>query len=245
VALVSAELARRLWPGASALDRRLRVTRARTDEWFTVVGVVGDTHLQAEADPEASIDLYLPHRQVSDSNMTLLVRTAGDPGELATVVKEQIFAVDPGLPPFENATADALFERATGAARLVGRLFGLFALAAVVLTLVGIYGSVGYSVARRAPEIGIRLALGAQPISILRMLIFQLLKLVAIGTVLGLLGAVAVSSGLASILEGMEVLDPVIFLGAAAALVAIAVVTGYLAARPGLRVDPATTLRTE
>jgi putative ABC transport system permease protein len=240
VAIVNQALARRYWPGANPVGKHILV--GRMTQPVEVVGVVGDVHNgNLAADPQPEIDL--PFAQLPWAAMNLIVRASGDPHTLVPAVRAQVLAVDRDQPVTAVATMDEVLDAASGESRLLTWLLGGFALCAMVLCAVGIYGTISYAVAERTAEMGIRIALGATQADILRLVIRRGLVLAGIGIVVGVAGALAAAQMLASLLYHVSATDPVIFVASALLFTAIAVLASYIPARRATRVDPIVALK--
>ncbi len=253
-AVVSESAARRYWPGQSPLGKRVTIgPRDTRFPWFTVIGVAADVRssgLGPDSATQEPIDLYFPLLQFPPRIPPLLgvmVRTAPgvDPAEVTGALRQELKAVDPALPAFDVATLDERLASQTARPRVVARLMGLFAVLALTLAAVGIYGALSYSATRRTREMGIRLALGAGRGTVLWLLVRQSAVLALAGIVVGLGLALALLPVLARFFEGVSAPDPWIFSGTAALLLAVALLAGLLPARRASRVDPTTTLRTD
>jgi putative ABC transport system permease protein len=177
--------------------------------------------------------------------MAVAVRTAGDPAALVAPARRAVVAADPEVPLFRVRTMDELASAVVAQPRLYSLLLGLFAAVAMLLAAVGIYGVMAQAVARRTPEIGLRLALGAQARDVLGMVVGDGLRLAGIGVALGVAGAVAGSRLMVSLLYGVRPLDAVTFVAVPLALLGVALAASYLPARRAARVDPMMALRTE
>lgn len=217
--------------------------------WSTVVGVVRDVRqfaLQAQPQPAAYIPVgqgwdFLPMR----SSMTLLVRTAGDPLRLVPLARESIGAVDHDQPIGRITTMEMLIRDTLQQPRFNTLLLGLFASVALILAVVGIYGVVAWNVAQRTKEMGIRLALGAPPRDVLRLVVVQAMRVVGLGLVLGLAVSLAVARTMENLLFEVSAFDPWTFVLVALVLAGSALVACVLPARRATRVDPLTALRAE
>jgi putative ABC transport system permease protein len=242
VVIVNETLARQAWPGAGAVGKRIQLQKGRA--WAEVVGVAADInhagpggHVMAEA--------YQPFAQHPTTQMALLVRSRGDLGELAGRVRGEVQALDPAQPVFEVKTMDQYLGDLLLPRRLNTLLFVLFAVLALTLGAVGVYGVMAHSVAGRTREIGVRMALGAAPGAVLRLVIAQGMKQVLIGLVLGVAGALAFSRYIATLLYGVSPADPLTLAAVSAALAAVALCACYFPARRAARVDPLRALRCE
>jgi predicted permease len=246
VAVVSESFAKRYWPGGDALGRRFTIAFHER----IVVGVAGDVRvrgLESESEPQ----VYLPHRQIRDGFMPfyapkdLLIRTAGDPLSLTPAVRRIVGAVDPELPLADVRTMDAVVALETAPRRTQSAVLALFAGIAILLAGVGLHGLLSFGVSQRRQEIGVRMALGATPSGIVRLVLGQGVTLAVIGGLAGLAAAYAAARWFESLLAGVQTADPLTY-AAAVILTALVVLTGSLA--PTLRaarVDPATAIRAE
>lgn len=250
VAVINQSLARRFFPGEDPIGKRLHVSwggkhtgRLGPPE-FEIVGIAGDVHhggLHLPVEPT----LFLSHRQEPNFVSALVIRTAGDPLTLAAAVRAEIRAVDPEQGVSHVQTLDALVADAVARPRLQTALLGAFALLALVMACVGLYGVLAYAVEQRRREMGVRLAIGATPGAIRRLIVFEGLRLTAIGLVLGLVGALAVTRQLEALLYDVRPADPLVFAGVAALLLAVATAACLVPARRAMRLDPASVLRDE
>jgi putative ABC transport system permease protein len=237
--IINETLARILWPGQDPIGQKI-LGVSRTEA--TVVGVVGDVrHLALERD--AGSEMYLPIRQGGWSSVDLVVRTKLPPSSLASSVRAVLRPINPSLPAGEFRTLDQLVDRAVSPRRFVVWLLGGFAFLALILSSLGIFGVISYSVNQRTQEIGIRMALGASPRRMQAGVIRQAMSLVSIGIVLGGAGAWALARLLGSLLYGVTPSDPVTFLMMTGALTIAAMAAGYLPARRASTVDPMSALR--
>lgn len=247
--IVNKRLADLLWPGQNPLGRRLnlgkRVPAAEEKAWSTVVGVVGDVRHQAvSSDPD--LDIYVSFFQSpSYDALTFVLRTQGDPTGLAAAARSAVAAVSPELLVEDVQTMEQIVDRSLWHARLWGLLFGTFSAVALLLAAVGIYGVMSYNVSQRTREIGLRAALGADPGAVARLILGQGLRMAGIGIAVGLLGALALSRFLASLLYQVNTLDPVTYLVNALALGLIAAVATWIPMHRALRIDPVIALRNE
>jgi predicted permease len=245
VAIVNEVMAKRLWPNLDPLGRRFSFTGA-TGPFVTVVGEVKTVKTSSITD-EPGRYFYVPMAQVYKDAYVLQVRTTVPPETLIPIIEAQVRELDPNLPLFDVMTMERSLNGANGfflfkvGAGLAGILGGL----GLLLAVVGVYGVVSYSASRRTHEIGVRMALGAHPWSIFRMILRQAIVLVGSGVGIGLLAALGVTRLLSSLLIGVSSYDPVTFVGVAALLVVIALVACYVPAHRATRVDPSIALRYE
>ncbi|MBA3887356.1 MAG: ABC transporter permease [Acidobacteria bacterium] len=244
-ALVNQRLARTAWPGQDPIGRRLKLARHDVEApWHIVTGVVGDTRhtaLELELRPQ----VYTHQRQYPDGQMALLIRTAGDPGALAPSARATVAALDPAQPlsrmrPMADVLAGSVAER-----RFHMFIVGIFAALAVLLALVGLYAVIAYSVAERIHEMGVRLALGARPSSLLALVLGDGMKLIGTGLLLGLVAAVLLTRLLESQLYGVDARDVTTFVAVPTALAAVGMLGCLVPAMRAMRVDPAAALRSE
>ncbi len=247
VVIVNQTLANRDWPGQDPIGKRIGMGSDDSpdeSQWLTVVGVVADSK-RSDIDAGQPAAVYLPHTQFILPFMAVIVRSPSSEDVVATAVRDATRALDPELPIGDVETVEHLLERATGQPRFRAVLTSSFAVAALVLAAVGLYGLISYTVAQRIPEIGVRLALGATPGQIGRLIVGQGLGLVAIGVVIGIGGSVAATRLLEGLLFSVSATDPVVYAALAALLLLIAGAACYVPARRAMRVDPLTALRSE
>ena len=244
VAVVSAALARRYWPGQNALGKRLRFSDDQSQPWITVVGMVGDAR-QLGLDREPPPVLYIPFQQFSLPFTNVAVRSSAPDQVVVNLLRTTVTDVDPDLPINEVASLDAIINRSIDQPRFRSRLLGAFALTALVLAAVGVYGLISYSVTQRRREIGIRVALGAQPRQVLAMVVREGFALAAAGIAIGLVGAFAAARAIARFLFGVGPTDPATFLAVSALLTLVALLAAYIPSRRALRVDPVSALRAD
>jgi len=245
-AVIDEMLARAYWPGEEALGKRLHFGGSAEKErsWFTVVGVVGNVRhsgLHVEARPQ----LYVSQARSPRNVMTYVVRTAGDPPSLAQEARNAVFAVDRDQPVSSIDTMEQVVSRSLASRRFSMVLLGVFAGLALVLAAVGIYGITSYSVAQRTREMGLRMALGAEPGTVLRMVLREAGTLALVGLATGLLLALAATRVMASLLFGVGSTDPATFAAVAIALALVSLTAAYLPGRRATRVDPMVALRAE
>jgi putative ABC transport system permease protein len=192
-------------------------------------------------DGEPTFDVYM----VGGWTPYVVVRTETDPLSLAAAIAEVIRKAAPDLPVTHVMTMDELLAGSVSPRRFSAMLVGIFAILAVVLAAVGIYGVMSYSVSQRTQEIGVRMALGAQAANVRSMILMQTIKLTALGVAIGLAGAFLVARLLSSLLFGVATHDPLTFLGVTLLLIVVAVVAAFIPARRAMRVDPIVALRYE
>ncbi len=242
VVIVNETMARRVWPGEDAIGKRINTRSAENPNWREVVGVVADTrHFGPAQDPRMA--LYLPHRQIPISLMHVVVRTAGDPADLAGAVRREIWSLDDqlaiaGLRPLRGIVGDALAQP-----RFFTTLLGIFAAVALTLAIVGLYGVLSFLVAQRSHEVGVRLALGADAGDVMRLVVGRGLALTGAGLVIGIAGAALVTRLMSSLLFGVAPTDPPTFVAVSMILVAVATAACWIPARRAARLDPVEVLR--
>ena len=241
--VVNRTLAQQYWPGQEAIGRRLRLFNPE-GPWVTVAGVAGDVRQATLTDPPMP-ELYTSHRANSGQEMAMVVRTAEDPERLGSAVTAAIRQVDPEQPVFGVMSMDRVIDNASAERRVSMVLLLLFAAIALLLSALGIYGVMAYTTSQRRQEIGIRMALGAQGGDVLRMVVGQGMRLVALGLGLGLAGAWLLSRALAGQLYGITAQDPLTYASVAVLLGAVALAASWLPARRATRVDPMLSLRSE
>ena len=241
ITIISAGLARRLWPGQNPIGRNL----SRGDhELLQVVGVTPDIR-STSLDHDPVNMMYIPYWQRAQRQGSLLVRTAMDPRGIAAALRSAIWAVDSEVPIPEVRTLEQVMERSVAQRRFQAMLVLLFAAAALALAAFGTYGVVSYAVARRRAEMGIRMALGAQRSDVLRMIVRQGMMPVVAGLAAGAMAALAMGRFMASLLFQVSAHDPLAFIAAAAVLLLVSAAACLVPARRATQVDPTEALRCE
>ena len=246
VAVISEKTARHYWPGESPIGKRLKPgSTTAQGPWREVVGVVEDVR-QNDFAAEPKMQMYFSYEQVVTlTPNALVVRTKVDPLSLATAVRDAVLAIDKDQPVSNIRSMEEIVSTAVARQRFSTMLLGIFAVLALVLAAVGIYGVMSYTVAQRTREIGIRIALGAQRGDVLKMTVMQGMKLVVLGVAIGLVAAVVLTRVMASLLFGISATDPLTFISISAVLLAVAVVASYIPALRATRVDPMVALRSQ
>ena len=242
VLIVNETAAARYWPQADPIGQRVRMG-PNPEDVAEIIGVVGDVRSILEQPPEP--EGYLAYAQAPRSNMIVFLRTTGDPEAIAGSVRAAIRDVAPPFPVFDVRTMSSRLATATSRLRYSAMLLGVLAALALALAVVGVYGVLSFMVSQRKREFGIRLALGAEPGKILRLVMGEGLRLAFVGGLLGLTGAFWVTSLLRALLFDLEPSDPMAFGGAVALLGITSALATWIPARRAVRVDPATTLRAE
>jgi putative ABC transport system permease protein len=245
VAVITEGAARRFWPGLDPLGRRVRFLPGGSDApWHTIVGVVGDVKhfgLDAEARPE----LYMHFDQGPPGGPLLGIRTSGDPSSLAAAVRRELRRLENQLVISSVKTMAELVSQSVAQRRFHALLLGGFAALALALAAVGIYGVMAHAVMQRTHEIGVRMAMGARPGDVFRLVIGQGMLLAFLGVGMGLAGALGVTRFLKRLLFGVEPIDLLTFGAAALFLVMVAFVACFVPARRATHVDPMVALRYE
>jgi putative ABC transport system permease protein len=247
VVVINEEAARRYWPGINPIGQQLhlgvRLAEARSGQ-KTIVGVVGDVKWNG-LDGAAPPEVYLPHKQHPVDAMTVVVRTAGDPAAFVPVARADLASLDRELPIAAVRTMDEVVGRSITQRRFMMVLLAAFAMVAVLLAAIGVYGVLAYVVSQRTQEIGLRLAIGAAPDDVVRLFLREGIALTAVGLSVGLVGALAAGRALTTLLFGVTATDPITFAVVAGALGLAALCASYLPARRAATVDPMTALRTD
>jgi putative ABC transport system permease protein len=242
VAIVNQTIADRYWPGQNPIGKHLANSRDMIQR--EVVGVVADVKFSALSAANVE-EVYLPLEQNPWPATTLIVSSPVNSQALVAAVRSKIAEVDPNLPITGIATMEQIVSTSVAQPRLIAQFVGLFAGSALLLAAIGIYGVMAYSVAARTQEMGIRMSLGAESGDILRLVIGQGMRLALLGVGIGVVGSLALTRLLASLLFGVRAADPFVFGAATLVLVICAFVACYLPARRATRVDPMIVLRYE
>jgi predicted permease len=240
VAIVDQTMANLYWPGGRALGHRLRIN----DQWFTIVGVVRNSHhhrLTEGPEPMVYKSLY----QFPQTPSIIHVRTTTDPKAMAKSVESTVHAVDGNLPVFDVMSLESSMRLSNLFERIGGVLVGSFGMIALVLAAVGIYGVVAYTTRQRTHELGIRIALGASRGQILRLVMGQGVRLIAVGLAIGLAISLGVTRLLRSALYGVSAMDPVTLVCVSLLLAAVGLLACYAPALRAMRIDPTRAVRTE
>ena len=246
VILVSETLARTYWPGeSSVIGRRIKSGSLDTEDegWYTVIGVIADARHNL-ADPPAEI-VYHPLQQQPWRQLSILARTSGSEGPVLDALRDAIRSIDPGLPVRSFGTIETLASESVVQPRFYSGLAAGFGALALVLAMVGIYGTTAYATSRRAREIGIRIALGAEKRSVLAMLTFEAARLALFGIALGVPASIASMRLLEAHLFGIAPTDPATFIVVSTAVALTASLAAWLPARRAAGVDPMATLRSD
>ena len=244
VSVISESMAKRFWPNQDPLGKRFTPgDSSRPDQWIEVIGVVNDVR-QFELTAEPKPQMYLTYEQVGFfAPRYLVVNTDIEPSSMAASVRQAVWEVDKDQPVSNVATMEEVLSESIGRQRFSMLLLAIFAGVALVLAAVGIYGVMSYSVAQRTHEIGIRMALGAQTGTVLRLAVGYGLKLVLIGVSIGLVAAFALTRIMSTLLFGVKPTDPMTFAVISVILIAVALLASYIPARRATKVDPVIALR--
>jgi hypothetical protein len=244
VALVNSRLAETFWPGESPLGRRFRFAEGASDDWFIVIGVVPDIRTvkldESRATPPTA---YLPHRFISTRNYGIVIRTRANPESVTAAVRDAVHSVDPSIALFDVYSMEQVRWLSYWMYVMWGTMFAVLGIIAFLIAAVGVYGIVFYTVAQRTREIGLRVALGARRTQVVRPMLLQVGVLAAAGLTIGLLGALAVTPVVGSLLIGVEPNDPASFATVSLLLAAVALVATWLPAWRASAVDPVVALR--
>jgi predicted permease len=245
VLIINETTAQKFWPGESPVGKRIISTFAQKD-FYEIVGVVNDIGFPGSlGEPYTRYQAFFPMTQAPPNYLTLVLRTGSNSEAIANSLRNSVAGLDPDLPVNRIRTARSAVDLGIGNVSLLGSLLGAFATIGVILTVIGIYGVVSYTVVQRTGELGIRMALGAQSRDVLWLVLGKGTVLVGIGVLLGGFGAYAVSKLLISLIPSLPTRDPLLLLFAAFALVAVALVACYIPARRATRVDPLVALKSE
>ena len=243
VMLVGERTGRALWPNGDPIGQHVKIGGTE-GPWFTVVGVVGDVRHQALSAP-TTMQMYTPQAQVTDSYLTVVIRSGGDPALLAAEARRAIWSVASDIPVYEVTPLEGLVAKSVGPRRFMMVLLELFGAVALLMTAVGVYGVIAYSVAERTREIGIRAALGASSRDIVRLVVGGGMAVIGGGLAAGVLVALAVTRYLEGSLYNVSATDPSTFAGVALVLLVVALVAQSVPVVRAMRVDPTVALRQE
>jgi putative ABC transport system permease protein len=251
VVVISDAMARRFWPGADPIGRRIRLGDATSAE-ATIVGVAGTARFRdlttnlagATSEP----DIYVAFAQRPDPDLALVVRTrdrAENPATLIAALQREVNAIDPGLPLFRITPMTDFLDQQTAAGRFGSTVLGSFSVIALLLASIGIYGVLAFVIGLSRREIAIRMALGASRARVVSLIVRQGMSLVAVGLLIGLVGAYFTTGALSTQLFGVTATDPVTFLVVPALLAAVALAASYLPSRSAARIDPQQALKSD
>lgn len=246
VVIVNETMARTFWGNQSPIGRRVAPWYDEKN-WCTVIGVVADVK-NAGVEKPTGTELYLPFQQVAAAEMDssyIAIRTVGDPGSVVTEVRRAVHDLDPTLPLAHIRSMEGVMSAAQARPRFLALLLTLFSIVALILAAVGIYGVISYSVAQRTKEFGVRMALGAQRHDVLRLVMREGMTLALAGVAVGIIGALALTRFLSSLLYGVKSTDPWTYGAVSCVLIIVALLACYIPARRATKVDPMTALRYE
>jgi putative ABC transport system permease protein len=249
VVVINATMAKTYFPGENPLGKRMQVGATPESDvpWMEVVGVVGDVTQGLGLEPKS--EMYLPYRQADQVlpvfQLSVVLRTAGDPHQQAAALRSALAEIDPNQPLVKVRTMEDNMAATVAQPRFRTWLIGIFAGLALMLAAVGIYGVMSYSVTQRTSEIGIRITLGAQPVDVFRIVLGEGLRFALIGVAVGVAGGLVLTRLLSTFLYGVSATDPLTFFGVAILLIAVSVAACFFPARRATRVDPIVALRYE
>jgi putative ABC transport system permease protein len=238
--VINAAAARQYFPGEDPIGHRLSYWGQARE----IIGIVGDERFHGLTEPTPAA-VYTPLAQTPTAAVTLLARTSGNPAQVIGAVRREVWSVDGDVALFDLGTMQAALSESVARQRFTMMLLGVFAAAATVLALLGVYGVLSYTVEQRKGEMGIRVALGARGTEIVRLILRRAAVLVVAGLGVGLLAALAGSRVLSHLLFGIGAMDPLTYVVASVAIVAVALGASYLPARRAARVEPIVALRGE
>lgn len=244
VAMINQTMAKQYFKGRDPVGEEINLSAADKPDWWRIVGVTGDVKAFGQDQP-AHADIYRPLDQQPSSIIAFTLRTETDPAVMVKVAEETVWSVDPDLAVFQAIPMASLAAQTLALRRASSVLISGFAVLALVLACIGIYGVTAYGVTQRTKEIGLRIALGAQRAHVLRMVLGLSFRLTLVGLVIGMAGALASTRLLTSLLFEVTAMNPGIFLAAAALLMLVAILASYLPARRATLVDPMQALRTD
>jgi putative ABC transport system permease protein len=245
VIIVDDLFAKQHWPGEDAVGKRIRFGSKPDSPVLEVVGVVGRVKMESLSDDSNRVQGYFSFSQVPFTGMTIVIKGSGDPNQLIAAARAQVTAADSDQPIYNIRTMDEIRGEAVAPQRLNLMLMSIFAGLAFVLAVVGIYGVMSYAVTQRTHEIGIRMAIGAQPRDVFRMILGHGMFLTGVGMVAGLFGAFVLTRLMATMLFAVKPTDPATFAGVALLLAAVALLACYIPGRRATKVDPVNSLRYE
>jgi putative ABC transport system permease protein len=245
VTIIDERLAREYWPNDSPIGKRVRFGPPEDNEpWHTVIGVVGAVRHQRMQE-ETRKSVYLPHAKMPVNGLSLVARTSSDPKDFVAAIRREVAQLDPDLPVSEVATMEEVVAESIWQPRLYATLFAVFASGALILALIGIYGVMAFLVQTRTHEIGVRMALGASARDVFKLIVGRGMKLTAVGVVVGIGGAMALTRLMHSLLFNTSATDPITFILISVLLSLAAFFACYIPARRAAKVDPLVALRYE
>jgi putative ABC transport system permease protein len=244
VAVINTTMAKQFWPGGDPLGHRFKLVGDTTNTWLTVVGVYRD-YQPSNLDERIIPNFVVSYPRLPTRNTGLMIRTKGDPAQITSAARKAIRESDPTLPVFDARSMEEVRKLGFWSQRLFGWMFAMFGIVALVLASVGVYGVIAYGVTQRTQEIGVRVALGAQPADVIKLVLRNGAILALTGIAIGLVGAFALTRVIKSLLTDVSSTDPLSFIGVTLFLAAVALLASYVPARRATKVDPLTALRSE
>ncbi|MBI4474203.1 MAG: ABC transporter permease, partial [Acidobacteria bacterium] len=247
VAMISRTFAREFWPNGSAVGERIGIRTQRGRRWIRIVGVAPDIQFEefGEETFQSRRNLYFPYGRISSRGLSFLVRAEGDPAALLNSVRATLRKVDQNLPAFELRTMAQVRANTTFEQRLLGQMMGLFAMIALFLACLGLYGVLTYTVRQRTAEIGIRMAIGASTRDVIGMVLRQGARTALLGIALGFVLSIAIARIISGVLYQVSPTDPAVFINTVLFLAAVVLLAVYLPARQASKIEPMAALRTE
>jgi putative ABC transport system permease protein len=244
--VIDQEFAKRYWPNEDPIGKRIRIGGPETDTpALEVIGVVGRVKMESLNQNSDRVQGYFAYNQVPQGSMTVVIKGASDPNQLISSVRNVVKTIDQDQPIYSPQTMDEIRAESVAGERLNLTLLSLFAGIALVLAIVGIYGVMSYSVTQRTHEIGIRMAIGARPRDVYKMILGHGMKLALIGVAVGLVIAFALTRLMATMLFGVEPTDVTTFTVISLMLITVALLACYLPGRRATKVEPTISLRYE
>jgi predicted permease len=244
VVIINQEMARQFWPHADPIGQKLHF-HADEDVDATIIGVAGNVKMHGAMNYHVEREMYVAFAQFPSREMGIVVRSAADRTTLASAIRSAIWSVDSEQPVSVVRPLEAIMAEHYTGYGIISQLMGYFSLLGLFLGAIGIYGVMAFMVAQRTSEIGIRIALGAQPSQILRLVVGRGLWLAGIGIALGIVGALAMSRLLVFMPAGISPHDPLTFAGVAVLIAAVSLAACYIPARRAMRIDPLAAVRYE
>jgi putative ABC transport system permease protein len=243
--VIDEEFARRYWPNEDPVGKRVAMGSEEHPNFLTVLGVVGRVKMEGLSQDSNRVQGYFPFGQIPSGGMTVILKASGDPNQLIAAARQQVKAIDPDQPIYSVRTMNEIRAESVAPERLNLTLLSIFAGIALVLAVVGIYGVMSYAVTQRTHEIGIRMAIGAQPRDVFKMVMGQGMLLALVGVACGLVGAFALTRLMTTMLFGVAPTDPATFASIAVLLTSVALIACYVPGRRATKVDPVVSLRYE
>lgn len=244
VIVINETMARRFFPGEDPLGKRVSLIPGQNGPWLTIVGVVGDIrHTSFSIEPKPEV--FGPHLQDASTSMNIVIQTASDPSLLMASVRNEIRMMDSSIPLLGMKTMDQMVKDAIAPVQAIMMLLNTFAALALLLAALGIFAFISYSVTQRTPEIGIRMALGAQRYDVLKLIVGQGIRLVLVGIVLGIIGAFFLTRLMAGLLFGVAAVDPVTIASVSLILLIVALLATLIPASKATKLDPTIAFRAQ